>query len=114
MCDFIDSACLMANVFLTCKDRNSFLLHEVRSIGDAVETRLRSRNVVVMWTQPSVLSAVQDYSDMFVKEHREVRRAESSQDLFSSDFVDAEFNARLPKPIVSEMREAIRESCAKV
>jgi hypothetical protein len=112
MCDFIDSACLMANVFLTCKDRNSFRLREVRRIGDAVEARLKHRNVMVMWTRPSVLAAFHDYSDMFVKHDRQVFRVESSQDLFSSDFIDAEFNFKLPQSVVSEMKDAIQESCA--
>lgn len=114
MCDFIDSACLMANVFLTCKNRESFRLREVRQIGDAVENHLKNRNVMVMWTRPSVLAAFHDYSDMFVKHDREVYKVESSQDLFSPDFIDAEFNFKLPQPIVSEMRQAIRESCPLV
>ena len=109
MCDFIGSACLMANVFLACKDRESFRLREVRKIGDAVESRLKGHNVMVLWTRPAVLAAFHDYSDMFVKHGREVHRKKSSQELFSEEFIDAEFNYKLPHPVVSGMRQAIQE-----
>ena len=104
----------MANVFLACKDRTSFPLREVRRIGDAVETRLKQHNVLVLWTRPSVLAALHDYSDMFVKHDREVHRAEASRDLFSEDFIDAEFNFQLSGDIVAEMRKAIKDSLSRL
>ncbi len=112
MCDFIESACLMANLFVTCKERKSFRLHDVRTIGDEVEKRLRDQNVMVLWTRPSLLAAMHDYSDMFIMRGREVIRSEASEDLFTDDFVDEEFNSRLPASVVSGMREVIQTTCA--
>lgn len=112
MCDFIESACLMANLFVTCKDRKSFRLHDIRTIGDEIEKRLRDRNVMVLWTRPSVLAAMHDYADMFVMRDREVIRTEDSDDMFTDEFVDAEFNFSLPDAVVSDMRRVIQDTCA--
>ena len=110
MCDVINSACLMANVFSQHSDSETFELRQFRAISITVQSKLQSLNVMVEWTRPSVMGAFECYSDMFVKKHGSVHRAAGSKELFSDDFVKEEFNAELSEEIVDGMKTAI-SSC---
>lgn len=98
MCQYLDPACFMANVFASCPDRTKLSFVTLRQVRDHVTRSLASRNVVIEWTRDSVMRALECYPNLFGKEKQTIiwqggdaRKAiKQTFDFgFSSDFVYA-------------------------
>ena len=111
MCQMINAACLMANVFDVCTTREVFPLSDMGRIGDRVEGALRNRNVAVDWTRPSVMEAFDLYSDLFVMGNGQVRKSPRFAVFSASRFIADEFNHSLPDDVVQTMRQTIHLTC---
>lgn len=106
MCEYIGSACLIANAFAS-STKKSFALVELRFMAEKVESALASKNVVIDWTRNSVLSAFECHPAMFMKHQNEVYRSDNSAKYFTDDFMNLEFNCGLNVDVVQLMQKTI-------
>lgn len=111
MCQLINAACLMANVFEVCQTTEVFELRDIGKIGEQVEGALRGRNVAVDWTRPSVMEAFSLYRDLFEMEDGVVRKSPRFAEYCAAAFITNEFNYDLPNEVVATMRETIEHAC---
>lgn len=103
MCDVIETTCLLANVLKKHDEDVSFEL--LRNISRRIEVQFP--DLVVDMSYFSVASAVENYPQMFCWHRDSVKRAEHSAPFFSEDFVNCQFNSRLPKTFRKRVMEFV-------
>lgn len=112
MCDYVDAACLMANLVSECRDAASFRISDLGRIRLRVEAALQDENAIIEWTRGSLLAAMYDYCDLFEKQDETISISAKARLLLTEDFVNAEFNTSLSPAVTRKMRGAIREACS--
>jgi hypothetical protein len=110
MCQLINAACLIANVFEVFPTHNFFQLSDIGRIGDRVEDALRAQNIAVDWTRPSVMEAFSLYSDLFAMGDGKVWKRPQFDEFSAARFVMDEFNYALSQQVVLTMRETIQQA----
>lgn len=112
MCQYLDPACFMANVFAECNTRTTTMTFTaLRQVRDQVTVKLSAQNVVIEWTRDAVLSALERYPNLFTSTGPEVtwqKPAEETQSV--ARCLDARFSAAFR----GELRQAIHEVCKEV
>ena len=111
MCQYLDSACFMANVFAACRDRSSITFTVLRKVRDDVANRLADQNVVIEWTRDSVMGALERYPNLFTSTGPEVTWLKSAEDV---ETVTGSFDAKFSDAFRGELRQAIHEVCKEV
>lgn len=103
MCDIIQTTCLLANVLQKRKGEISFYV--LRQIRHRIERKFP--DVVVDLSYFSVASAIENYPQMFRWDHNRVKRAERSERLYASSFIERQFNSRLPPTVRNRVHELV-------
>ena len=105
----VDSACLLANAFFVSNCMNEFEMKDLYNVSRKLAKALKSWNVIVDWTRPTLISALEDYGDMFQIQEGRVCRAPESEEWFTEDFIEGEFNYSFSPEVVAKMRTVISE-----
>ncbi len=108
MCQYLDPACFMANVFSVCQDRSTMDFVTLRKVRDHVTHKLEDQNVVIEWTRDAVMGAMESYPNLFEGRENAVawrgkRDKATVKQNFDGDFSDA---------FVGKLWAAIEEGCA--
>jgi hypothetical protein len=106
MCQYLDPACFMANVFAVCSDRKTFSLPMLREMRDYVSDSLAAQNVVIEWTRDAVMGALESYPNVFGYHGQEVEWLAAAD----RNTVRRSFDAGFPDEFVNMLSQTIKES----
>lgn len=96
MCNYLDPACFMANVF-TASSAENLDFGKLRSLRDRVTAEMADKEVIIDWTRDAVMSVFDFYPELFEKEGRTVhwKGCRAKEELknsfdygFEDDFID--------------------------
>ncbi|OHB71380.1 MAG: hypothetical protein A2W17_00270 [Planctomycetes bacterium RBG_16_41_13] len=102
MCDIVKSDVLLAFV-LKKKDRISF--HCLRELRDKIEEQ--QPDVILDISAPSIDLALHYYPQLFRQEGRYIRRADTSERFFNSEYVDYTFFSFLSPRVAEFLDKAV-------
>lgn len=108
MCQYLDPASFMANVFAACPGQ-SMDLAVLRQVRDHVTETLADRNIVIEWTRDSVPGAMECYPNLFVKRDREVSWMGSND----REYIKRHFDVEFPDDFVDALWTTIQEGCTQ-
>jgi hypothetical protein len=106
MCQYLDPASFMVNVFAVFPERKTLPLPLLRDVRDHVAKSLSSQNVVIEWTRDAVMGALESYPSVFAYCGQDV----VWQDAADRDAVKKHFDVGFSDAFVETLRQAIQAS----
>ena len=102
MCDIVKSDVLLAFVL---KKRNSISFHYLRELRDKIEQQ--QPDVILDISAPSIDLALHYYPQLVGKEGKNIRRADTSEQFFDSEYVNYTFFSFLSPRVVGFLDKAV-------
>ena len=108
MCQYLDPASFMVNVFADCPERDALSLSLLREVRDHVNETLAAHNVVIEWTRDAVMGALENYPDVLAYRGQSVVWKGN----LDRDSVRRCFSSGLEATFISALSKAIQEGPA--
>lgn len=109
MCEMIRPACVAANFFASSSEEVVRLI-DLRRASEFLESTANKYDCAIDWSRHSVMAITGEYGDLFVFEDDKVRKTQKFDEYNKLQFVEEEFNFRIPPIVIESLRQSFRQA----